>query len=345
MRLERHPAGPILRPDPTHDWEAGSVLNGTVIRSPDGLVHMLYRATNGTAIGTSGAYVSSIGHAVSRDGVAFERRPEPLIRPDQPYEHGLGCEDPRVVRIGDEYYIHYTAVEGEWGPGVKVRIALATTKDFESVTKHGVVGPIGAPSKAAALLPEPVGGQYVWYFTWCSDTPGAAVLHARFDDLDQVRNPPPGFIAGVVENYDTSAVLISGDRTTLKKSAVRRGPELGAPPLKTDRGWLLFYCPSDHEPGEPEWQIAAALLDLDEPWRVIARTTEPLLRPETPEELHGVVARVTFPSGALVVGERVHVYYGTGDQGIALATCDLTALLDHLELKENRVFDTGPCVG
>jgi len=248
------------------------------------------------------------------------------------------------VRIGDEYYIYYTAVAGEWGPDVEVRIALATTKDFESVVKHGIVGPRGTASKAASLLPEPVDGQYIWFFTWCSDTPGSAVLHARFDSLDQVRNPPPGFIAGVVEDYDGSAVLISGDRAHLVKRTVRRGPELGAQPVKTDRGWLLFYCNSDSET-EPEWQISAALLDLERPWQVIARTREPLLRPETTDELDGVVPRVTFPSGALIVGDRVHVYYGTGDQGIALATCDLAALLDHLELKENRVADRGPCVG
>lgn len=345
MRLERHPASPVLEASPDNVWEAGSVLNGTVIRTPDGLFHMLYRATNGTEIESSGAYISSIGHAVSQDGITFERRPEPLISPDQPYEQGLGCEDPRVVRMGDEYFIYYTAVEGEWGPDVKVRIALATTKDFESVVKYGVVGPQGAPSKAATLLPETVDGQYIWYFTWCSDTPGAAILHARFDSLDDVRKPPPGFIAGVIEDYDRSAVLISGDRANLRKGRVRRGPELGAPPIKTDRGWLMFYSNSDHEIDEPEWQISAALLDLDRPWQVIARTSEPLLTPETPDELHGIVARVAFPSGAVLVGDRVYVYYGTGDQGIALATCELETLLAQLDTKEDRLKNAGPCVG
>jgi predicted GH43/DUF377 family glycosyl hydrolase len=344
MRLERHPANPVLSADPAHAWEAGSVLNGCVVQTDDGLIRMLYRATNGTQIETTGAYVSSIGYAESKDGVVFERRAEPLIAPDQPYEQGLGCEDPRITRIGDEYFIYYTAVAGVWGPGLQVRIALATTRDFRAITKHGVVGPRGAPSKAAALLPEPVGGQYIWYFTWCSDTPGSAVLYARFDSLDEVRNPPPGRIAEVIEHYDTAAVLISGDRATLNKAMVRRGPELGTPPIRTDRGWLLFYCNSDRVPGEPEWQISAALLDLEQPWQVIARTREPLLRPETDDELSGVVARVTFPSGALVLDGRVHVYYGTGDQGVALATCDLAELLDHLTQPENLVTEPGACV-
>ena len=125
MLMKRHPANPILRRNPDQPWEAGSVLNGTVVRGADGVIHMLYRATNGVEFSTAGEYVSSIGIADSTDGVHFVRRAEPLIAPDQPYEHGLGCEDPRVVFLDGEYYIYYTAVEGT-PPDIKVRIALAT---------------------------------------------------------------------------------------------------------------------------------------------------------------------------------------------------------------------------
>ncbi|MEY9889038.1 putative GH43/DUF377 family glycosyl hydrolase [Catenulispora sp. MAP5-51] len=343
MLMKRHPANPILRRNPDQPWEAGSVLNGTVVRGADGVIHMLYRATNGVSFSTAGEYVSSIGIADSTDGVTFVRRPEPLIAPDQPYEQGLGCEDPRVVFLDGEYYIYYTAVEGT-PPDIKVRIALATTPDLraETVTKHGVVGPQGAPSKAATLLPEPIGGTYIWFFTWCSDTPGAAILHAAFDDLAAVKNPPPGHIAAAVAAYDTSAVLIPGDRAELVKKRVRRGPELGAPPIRTEDGWLFFYCNSDSEE-EPEWQISAALLDLEEPWKVIARTPAPLLTPQTETELTGIVNRVTFPAGAIVIDGVVHLYCGSGDQGICLATCELDALLEHV--KTFPVKCDGPCVG
>jgi predicted GH43/DUF377 family glycosyl hydrolase len=136
-------------------------------------------------------------------------------------------------------------------------------------------------------------------------------------------------------------VLQSGDRAQLVKKRVRRGPELGAPPIKTDRGWLLLYSNSDHE-DEPEWQISAVLLDLDRPWQVIAKTPEPLLTPEAENELTGVVNRVTFPSGAMVFDDQLHVYYGSGDQGIGLATCKLSSLLDYLDA--NRVDQPGACV-
>ncbi|NUR58240.1 MAG: hypothetical protein HOV87_06030 [Catenulispora sp.] len=341
MLMKRHPANPILTRDPDRDWEAGSVLNGTVIRGRDGTIHMLYRATNGVEFGTAGEYVSCIGIADSTDGVRFVRRAEPLIAPDHTYEVGLGCEDPRVVFLDGEYYIYYTAVEGT-PPDIKVRIALATSPDLETVTKHGIVGPHGAPSKAATLFPEPVDGRYLWFFTWLSDTPGATILHAFYDDLEAVRKPPPGHVAAAIEDYDRSAILIPGDRVELAKVRVRRGPELGAPPIRTEAGWLFFYCNSDSEI-EPEWQISAALLDLDEPWRVIAKTPEPLITPQTVEELDGVVNRVTFPSGAIVIEGTVHLYYGSGDQGICLATCDLAELLEHLA--RNPVKGSGPCVG
>lgn len=89
----------------------------------------------------------------------FERRDELLIAPSEPFD-AFGCEDPRVVKLGDTFYITYTAIDGplenkEQRPNV--RIALATTTDFKTITKHGIIGP-RVSSKAAALFPEPVNG-------------------------------------------------------------------------------------------------------------------------------------------------------------------------------------------
>src|SRR6185312_3780436 len=129
MNLVRYERNPILQKNPDQPWEAGSVLNPTVIHE-DGLFKMLYRATNGTKSDTADTYVSSIGYAESTDGKNFTRRPQPFISPDQPDEEGLGCEDPRVTKIGETYYIFYTAVhvtEKE----TQARIALATSEDFK----------------------------------------------------------------------------------------------------------------------------------------------------------------------------------------------------------------------
>lgn len=76
------------------------------------------------------------------------------------------------------------------------------------------------------------------------------------------------------------------------------------PPIKTDRGWLFLYSNSDLE-DEAEWQISAALLDLEQPWSVLANTLKLLLTSETENELTSVVNRVNFPSGALAIGKQL----------------------------------------
>ena len=329
MQLTRHPANPILSRNPDQAWEAGSVFNAGAIRESDGLVRLLYRATNDVQSGVAGGYMSSVGYAQSRDGVHFERRARPLISPDQPYESGLGCEDPRVTKLGDTYYLYYTAV-ADAKPNHQVRIALATTKDFVTVQKHGIVGPRGSKSKAAALLPEAINGDYIWYYTWQSDRPASSIMHARYQSLDELTSPPADRIARSLEYYGDHVVVEPRPRQVNGITrGVERGPELGAPPIKTPVGWLFIYCGTNTE-DHPEWNISAALLDSAEPWRVIAQTPEPILRPETPEELEGVVNHVTFPSGAVVIQDELYVYYGSGDQGVCLATCKLQDLLDYL---------------
>jgi predicted GH43/DUF377 family glycosyl hydrolase len=328
MQLVRHSANPILEINPANDWEAGSVFNANVLYE-NGLFRMFYRATNDIRSGDAGGYVSSVGYAESQDGIHYDRHSEPLIIPDQSYEDGGGCEDPRVTKIGDEYFIYYTAVEVRDGR-TNVRIALATTKDFKTVTKHGIVGP-NCRSKAACLLPQALDGEYVMYYTWEADAPSSAIMHARFKSLDDVKAPPVGVIANTLSNYDDYVVVAPEDNAHSDNdiSGVVRGPEVGAPPIMTERGWLFIYCPTNTE-SRREWQISAALLDPHEPWKVTATTDGPILKPETPEEEGGIVNHVTFPAGAVIVGDELYVYYGSGDQGVCLATCKLSDLLDNL---------------
>ena len=71
------------------------------------------------------------------------------------------------------------------------------------------------------------------------------------------------------------------------------------------------------------------MLDLHDPRKILANLDH-ILRPETERERHGVVNHVAFPEGAVVFGEDLYVYYGSGDQGICVATCDYNELLEHL---------------
>lgn len=321
MKLKRYHGNPILEKNPEVSWEAGSVLNPSVLYE-DGLFRMVYRATNDIKRDEDGGYMSSIGYAESKDGIHFTRSSKPIISPDQEYEKRLGCEDPRVTKIGDTYYLYYTAVGGEeidWG----IRIALATSKDFKKWKKHGIVGPRHSTSKAAVLFPEKIGGHYIWFYTWESDSPLSSIMQVKYEDLDEVIHSPRSLIEESIESYDTHVVF-------RPPVGVYRGAEVGAVPIKTKDGWLFIYCNanvSDH----PEWTISAALLDLHNPRKILGYTKEPILKPETEEELEGVVDNVVFPEGAVIVGDELYVYYGSGDQGICLATCNVNELLHYLQ--------------
>ena len=320
MRLVRYKENPILEKNPENTWEAGSVLNPSVIFD-DGIFRMVYRATNDVKKKELGGYVSSIGYAESKDGINFSRAKEPLIKPDQSYEDGLGCEDPRVTKIADTYYLYYTAVKGI-GKNKKVRIAIATSQDFVKWKKHGLVGP-NTNSKAAVLFPEKIKGQYIMLYTWMADTPMSSIIHARFDSLDDVIKPPKNLIPSTLDRYE-DFVVISPEINSY------RGPEVGAVPIKTKYGWLLIYCRANSS-GKKEWAIGVALLDLFRPNKVVGVLDKPILRPEKDMELKGIVNNVTFPEGAVIVEDKLHVYYGSGDQGICLATCNVKKLLHQLK--------------
>jgi beta-1,2-mannobiose phosphorylase / 1,2-beta-oligomannan phosphorylase len=323
VTLDGYDKNPILLRERTNTWEAGSVLNPSVIYD-EGVYRMVYRATNDTEIDVPGLYMSSIGYAESADGIHFTRSKRPLISPTEEYEKRLGCEDPRVTKLGDTYFLYYTAVgEDENGPlRAKARVALATSTDFRTWTKHGIVGPRHTRSKAACLFPEKIQDEYVMLYTWMSDSPLSSIMEARFQKLQDVLNPSPSLMAENIAHYEENVVFQPPER-------VYRGPEVGAVPIRTESGWLLIYCGANTA-SYPEWTISAALLDLEDPRRVLAKTKQPILKPETEKEVKGVVGNVTFPEGAVVVGEKLFVYYGSGDQGICLGTCKISDLMDYL---------------
>jgi predicted GH43/DUF377 family glycosyl hydrolase len=227
-----------------------------------------------------------------------------------------------VTKIGEHYFLYYTAVGEEENGDDKVRIALATSTDFKSWKKHGIVGPRHTTSKAAALFPEKIMDHYVMFYTWMSDSPMSSIMQARFSSIHDVMQPPRHIMVDDVDRYEENVVFRPPPNTY-------RGAEIGAVPIKLDKGWLFIYCNaniSDH----PEWTISAALLDLHDPRKIIAHSQKPILQPETKDEVEGFVPNVTFPEGAVIVGDELYVYYGSGDQGCCLATCKLDALLSSL---------------
>jgi predicted GH43/DUF377 family glycosyl hydrolase len=334
FQLDRYPDNqnpkPILVPRQGVEWESKAVFNPSVVYD-QGFFRMLYRTypknleMGAPRLNRPGYYfknqVSYIGYAESKDGINFERKDNPFISPDTDCDR-YGCEDPRVTKIGDTFYITYTAIDGpledrERRPNV--RVALATTKDFITIKKHGIIGP-SARSKAAAFFPEPVKkGKIGLLMSVSSDSANSRVVTRYYDSIDDALRT----------SSDDWNIFLNTDRSTLKTEWwLHRGPELGAAPIKTDRGWLLIFSA---ESMSDTWTIGAALLDINDPDKLIARTSGYILQPATNYERDGLVPNVTFPEGAVIVGDKLYVYYGAADTVIGLATCKLNNLLDYIE--------------
>lgn len=270
---------PILSPQ-GEGFEAAAVFNPAVIMV-DGSFFMLYRAEDSRG-------VSRIGLATSEDGLHFSRRPEPVLYPTEPYEIWGGCEDPRVVEIGEVYYLTYTAYDGHWA-----KLTLATSTDLMHWEKHGPIIP-WPWSKAGAILDRPIGGKYFMYFG------DSSIWLAHSQDLlhwevlpEPVLKPRPG-------RFDS------------------RGVEPGPPPLFTDQGILLIYNGWNED---ITYKVGAVLFSSDDPTQVIARTENPILEPTEHWELEGHVPRVVFASGLVVSEGHWYLYYGGADERIGVAIC------------------------
>ena len=112
---------------------------------------------------------------------------------------------------------------------------------------------------------------------------------------------------------------------------------VSAPPIETKQGWLLLYhfvtSAQRHDP-QFHYDVSAALLDINDPTRLISRRRMPLLEPEMSYEREGQVANVVFPCGAVVIHDRLFVYYGGADKVIGVATINLLDLVESLMLCE-----------
>jgi len=331
--LERYPSNenprPILEPRPEVEWEGRAVFNPSVVYD-SGIFHMVYRTYPSTLkestprLNRAGYYfennISCVGYAQSTDGINFERRNLPFISPDTDYDC-FSCEDPRMTKIGDTYYITYTAIDAPiYNRDVKpkVRIALASTKDFKSVTKHGIVGP-PEKSKAAAILPDLVDDGKIGLMLTVSPDTGLSHISIRYyDNIEQLI----GASSESWGEYFTKEQIVMKTQPWLY-----RGPELGAVPVKTKLGWLIIFS---SEAMSASWTIGAALLDAESPHKLIARAPGCILQPVATYEREGLVPNVTFPEGAVVAGDNLYVYYGCADTVIGLATCKLNDLLDYI---------------
>ena len=291
--LEKYSDNPVLSPDPSLYWEHGAAYNATAIEK-DGKVYLFYRGEDRTPEEDpeQREYVSRIGLAVSDDGIHFQRTSdEPIIDADTgPYAamKCRGVEDPRVVEVEGQYLMTYTGYDGD-----RVRMFLATSDDLETWTEHG---PILDGMKAGAIVPQKVDGQYVMY---CGDT---NLWVARSDDgIHWDRDPNP-VMKPRPAHFDN--VLV----------------ESGPAPLVTDDGILLVYNSCDDK---GRYNAGAALFSLEDPRHLIQRTEEPILSPTEDYERdhkHAHLTDVVFIEGMVERDGQYILYYGAGDEHVAVAT-------------------------
>ena len=323
MKLVRYAHNPILEANSEREWESGAVFNCGATVGQDGSIYLLYRAIpQGYTRKPDGAgyekYVSSIGCAVGEDGYHFTRFAHPVIEPLEEYER-FGCEDPRITRLeidgGVLYLITYTALSTPAFSGAGNRVALASTEDLRTFHKHGVVIP-DLKDKDAVIFPELVGGRIAMLHRV---TPNIQIVY--FESLEQLLNPKRNFWNVYRASLEEFTVMRPKYGWEAKK--VGAGP----PPIRTDAGWLLIYHGVD---ANHIYRAGAALLDLADPSRVIARSPHPILEPEGEYERIGDVPNVVFPEGAVIIGDELLVFYGGADKVCCAASVRLDELVNYL---------------
>ena len=241
-------------------------------------------------------YITNISYlrlAASDDGRNWTVEGANCLEPTDKYEQ-FGVEDPRIVFMEDKYLVTYSAISRHG-----VTSNLVTTTDWKTFTRHG---PLFVPdNKDIAIFPEKVGGKYVAFHR-----PSVSML-----------GKPEMWMA-------VSDDLISWGRHECimevrpgKWDSARIG--CGPAPIRTEKGWLEIYHGSD----DNAYYLGACLLDLEDPYKVIARSDEPILAPEEPYEKEGFYDNAVFSNGQIVRPDgTIWIYYGAADR--VMAGCEIT---------------------
>lgn len=258
--------------------------------------------------------VSHLAIARSRDGcTGWKIDPEPTLTFNpQLYEEAWGLEDPRITRVGDEYFIVHTGYS-RGGPLVR----LASTRDFRSFKRHGTLMP--PDDKDAALFPCKINNRW-------------ALLHRPAPQIDA-----SGAIGTHIWLSWSPDLRHWGDHTVLIHA--RQGGwwdadkiGLGPPPLLTDHGWLILYHGVRRTISGGIYRLGLAMLDRDDPGELLVRSNEWIFGPETDYERTGDMPDVVFPCGWILDmdGQTLRLYYGAADTSVCLATGTLDEIIAFL---------------
>ena len=250
-------------------------------------------------------YLTSISHlrlGRSKDGVHFVVAAKPAVFPELAYET-YGLEDPRITQIDDVFYITYKVVSHNG-----ICTGLITTTDFVNFQRHGI---IFCPENIdVVLFPEKIGGKY----------------YALTRPVPRYLGPRGIWIASSPDALHWGA---HGPLLLPLEGTFHDGKTGGScVPIKTPQGWLVIYHGSDiHD----RYSLAAFLLDIEDPKKIIARANMPLMEPEFPYEVQGFYGNVVFSCGAIVKGDSVVIYYGASDEYTAGAKTSIGQIMSTLK--------------
>ncbi len=334
MKLLRYEGNPVLSPKADNKWESLVATNpGAWYDKATKQVLMLYRAA-----GNDAQHKIHFGLATSKDGLHFRRKSnQPVFSPSEWGFDGGCVEDPRIVKIGDWYYVTYASrpfPPGQyWLPDKKkpytppvcpkdfpwilrnnaTATYLGLTQDFRTWYRAGRLTDPRVDDRDVILFPEKINGKFVMLhrpMNWVGPRYGTqypAMWISTADDLLCWDNPK--LLAKAKFEWENKKI---GGNT---------------PPIRTKHGWLTIY----HAVGtDKHYRLGAMLLDLDDPSIVRYRTRDWILQPEKDYELEGFYPGVCFPCGKVVIGDTLYVYYGGADKYVGAATCKLNDLLGYL---------------
>lgn len=306
--VQRYEKNPILTKDDI-PYPVETVHNAGAVKH-DGRYILLFRSHRRTGR-------SIIGVAESEDGYSFRARPEPLLEPAgegafAEYEE-FGVEDCRVCHIDGRYLLTYSAYSRHG-----VRIALATTTDFQQVERIALI--TQADLRNVVIFPEKIDGRYV-----------------RLDRPHSEISPWSIWIS-----YSPDLVHWGASKVVMKPvqyhwDEMKIGP--GATPIKTDRGWLHIYHGVFPTMDGSVYRLGVALHDLKDPSRIIGVGDEWILQPEDTWEVTGYVHNVVFTCGAIPEDDgTVKIYWGGADTVMCAGTARIDDLVDLCLNKSRPAF-------
>jgi beta-1,2-mannobiose phosphorylase / 1,2-beta-oligomannan phosphorylase len=346
--------GILMEPEHGNPMEIEGVLNPAAVRGPDGELYLFPRLVakgNYSRIGIARVKFNDIGDpvGVERLGIALE----PAADYERLSDGGGGCEDARVTFVEPlrHYLMTYTALSS-CGPRIALaisedlfhweRIGLASFEPYECIDFVGVdnkdasVFPVAIPNHNGklqlALLHRPLFPGTLPEDIACKNAPRIVDRDHESIWISYCPMPSIGLTPhhlGLFNSHHRLATPVS-DWEKLKIGG-------GTPPMMTRHGWLILYhgvskAESVGEVRKLHYSAGVMVLSKEHPQEIRYRSVHPVLTPELPEERHGIVSDVVFPTGIdrrddLGCKSRFDVYYGMADQRIGVARLDVPEFL------------------